>query len=130
VHEASALAGLGRHEQGLTLTDRALEVLIKAFGAKHPHVANAYVTRGALHAELKHRAKAIADLEQARALFADLVMDPGHLAGAEWGLGKLVFDADPQRGRALVAQAIARFAKASPTWKPSAADAAAWLASH
>ncbi|MCW5809226.1 MAG: tetratricopeptide repeat protein, partial [Deltaproteobacteria bacterium] len=128
LHEASALGGLGRHAQALAQTEKALAALTKAYGPSHPHVANAYVTRGELHAELGHRDRALVDLEKARALFSEIAIDPGHLAAAEWGLGRLVFATDPARGKALVAQAVARFGKANPSWKQSADDAKAWLA--
>jgi len=70
---------------------------------------------------------AIVDLENAIAAFEQLQLEPGHLAGAKWALGKIVWKTDRARGQRLIEDAVALFAKGSASWAPAKADAEAWL---
>ena len=131
-HHAIALSGLGKNAEAAALVEKAMPIFIEVFGDVHPHVANAYVTRGALYAELGDMKKAIPDLEKAVEQFTKLgdAMDIGHLAGAKWALGQAVYTIDRKRGRDLVQQGLEHFGRAAATWQVAAADARAWLATH
>jgi tetratricopeptide (TPR) repeat protein len=131
-HHAIALTGLGKHAEAIALAEKAMPIFIEIFGDVHPHVANAYVTRGAIYIELGNYKQAIPDLEQAVEQFTKLgdAMDSGHLGGAKWALGQAVYPSDRERGRALVEQASAHFERGAETWQSAAAEARAWLAKH
>jgi hypothetical protein len=107
-------------------------VLAKAHGDTHLIVANAYLARGQLRAQLDQHALSVADLERAIAAFSrhDAEVDPGHLASAEWMLGRELYRADAPRARALVERAATVLATASPEWATTHAEAVAWLARH
>ena len=125
--QSIALDGLGKSREALALVDRALETLEMFDGEVHPRVASAYVQRGALRDTIGQKAAAIADLEKAIAAFEQLQLEPGHLAGAKWALGKIVWKTDRARGQRLIEEAVALFAKGSASWAPAKADAEEWL---
>jgi tetratricopeptide (TPR) repeat protein len=129
INETNALAGLNEDAGALALVDKALPILIKAYGENHPQVATAYVIRGALRANLD-KPGATDDLERGRALFAAGKLDPGHLAAAEWALGKRIYKQDKQRGCELIEEAVLRFEGASASWGTTRKDAEEWLATH
>ncbi|MBS1124382.1 MAG: protein kinase [Deltaproteobacteria bacterium] len=125
-----ALEGLGQGAAALALLDKLLPILVTTYGETHPQVANGYVTRGALLSELGQHARALPDLERALALFEHEALDPGHLAGAEWALGRALWRSDRPRARRLIEQAVHRFDQASAFWRLTQREATAWLAEH
>ncbi len=128
--ETFALAGLGKATAGIALIDRALPILKKAYGDVHPQIANAYVSRGSMSADLGRHAEAIQDLERAVTMFGKISIDPAHRAAAEWALGKELWSRDPRRARELVEEAVATLATRGDNWKGARRDATAWLAAH
>jgi tetratricopeptide (TPR) repeat protein/predicted Ser/Thr protein kinase len=128
--EISALSGVGKHAEALVLAEKTMAILLRSYGPAHLQVANAHVLRGALFGELGQHAKAIEDLERAREIFANDPIESGHLAGAEWALGKELWTTDRKRARSLVEQAVKHFDSANRSWALIRRDATAWLATH
>ena len=107
--------------------DRALTILLRVDGEVHPRVASALVQRGALREVVGRTPEAVADLERAIKVFEQLQLEPGHLGGAKWALGKTLWKRDRVRSKALITEAIALFDKASDAWAMSKADAQEFL---
>jgi eukaryotic-like serine/threonine-protein kinase len=126
--QASAHSDTGDDPAAMVLVEKALPVLVKAYGELHPVVANAYLARGAVRAALGQRDGAIADFQRAVDDFGKLDADIGHLAGAEYGLAKELWPRDHTRAERLLRQALEHFATAGATWKDTRAEAAEWLA--
>jgi tetratricopeptide (TPR) repeat protein len=133
MQRAIALSALGKNRDALGFAEKVLAIVRATFADDHPQVATAYITRGALHAELGEHAAAVADLERAVAGFSKQprALDIGHLAAAEWGLGRELYALGQRaRGRALVEQAVERFAGAAAAWQEARGEATAWLRTH
>jgi hypothetical protein len=109
------------------VVDRAVPLLLAAYGEAHPLVANALVTRGAIHADLGHRALAVEDLEKAIAILERAPFDPGLLGSALFALAQTLPATERDRARKLVETAVVKLASAPATWKPTHAAAVAWL---
>ena len=127
--QSIALDGLNRGKDALAIVDRGLAILMRVNGEEHPSTASALVQRGALRDEVGRHAEAVADLEKAIAIFEKLQLEPGHLGGAKWALGKSLWKSDRPRAKQLVEEAIALFAKGSDSWAASKAEAEALLRS-
>jgi tetratricopeptide (TPR) repeat protein len=130
VSRATALGNLHRHREALPLLDRAVDALGARLGEHHLQVADARRVRGDLELELGRTAAALADFQHALDVLASVQVEPGYLAAARYGLGRAMWSRDPAKGRALVEQAVAEFATASPAWKRAHDEATAWLAAH
>ena len=122
-----ALEGLGKPTESLAVIDKAVDWLVAFDSATHPRSASALVQRGALRAELGNQAGAVADLEKAIVAFEKLALEPGHLAGAKWALGRTLWKSDRARAKILIEEAVALFGKASTSWAEAKTDAEAWL---
>ena len=123
--QSIALSELGRTKEALALVDRGVDALVAIDGEVHPRVASALVQRGALRAMLGRTDEGIADLERAVAAFEQLQLEPGHLGGAKWALGKTLWKRDRVRAKKLIEEAIALFT--SDAWAQSKADAEQFL---
>jgi eukaryotic-like serine/threonine-protein kinase len=122
------MLGRSRDLRGaLALVDKTLPILVDAYGDLHPQVANAHLTRGSIRLDLEARDAAVADLEQAVALFEKLSLDAGHLAAAQFALAKALWPRDRDRAGALLDSAIATFQTASESWAETREEATAWL---
>ncbi len=128
LQQASARSDSGNDPAAMVLVEKALPVLVRAYGELHPVVANAYLARGAVHAALGQRDGAIADFQRAVDDFGKLDADIGHLAGAEYGLAKELWPRDHARAERVLRQALDHFTNAGATWKDTRDEAAEWLA--
>ncbi|MBA3503385.1 MAG: serine/threonine protein kinase, partial [Deltaproteobacteria bacterium] len=104
---AIALDGIGKTKAALVLADEALDTLELIDGDTHPRVASAHVQRGALRVVAGRQADAIVDFEVAIAAFEKLTLEPGHLAGAKWALGRTLWKSQRARAKQLVEEAVA-----------------------
>ncbi|HEX4454727.1 MAG TPA: protein kinase [Kofleriaceae bacterium] len=128
LQQASARSDAGNDPAAMALVEKALPVLVSAYGELHPVVANAYLARGAVRAALGQRDGAIADFQRAADDFGKLDADIGHLAGAEYGLAKELWPRDHARAERMLRQALDHFTNAGATWKDTRDEAAEWLA--
>ena len=93
-------------------------------------VVTAFICAAADSAAMPGRvptAEAVSDLERAIASFETQQLEPGHLAGAKWALGRTLWKTDRPRARRLVEEAIALFENSAGSWATAKADAEAWL---
>ncbi|MEO8698839.1 MAG: serine/threonine-protein kinase [Kofleriaceae bacterium] len=129
---AVALSELGKLPEALGLAEKLVPVLVTTYGEDHPQVAVAYLTRGLIYAEVGKHAKAIPDIERAIASFekAKGTLDRGHLAAAQFALGRELWPTDRTRARASVERAVASFEGATGSWDATRRDARAWLDSR
>jgi tetratricopeptide (TPR) repeat protein len=127
------LAALGRNEEGLVSTDRALAILRTRLGLDHPESARALSNRGEMLNALNRHEEAITDFDAALRIW-ERVFEPKHpdLAAALAGLGKAYLETDKTEQalrpleRALEIQGVAeglpqriaetRFALARALW--------------
>ena len=126
---AIALEGLKRVREAVAVTDRALAILI-ADGEQSARTANAYLQRGQLREAAGKRADAIADIDRAIAIFSQLQLDAGHLAAAQMLLADLLWERDRSRAKALSAEAMQGFTRASASWDDIELEAVAWMKTH
>ncbi|MBA3501850.1 MAG: tetratricopeptide repeat protein, partial [Deltaproteobacteria bacterium] len=87
--QTSALLGLGKKAEALALVDKAVPLMLAAYGQAHPLVATALVLRGIVHARLRHRAFAAADLEKAIRILEAVPYDPSLLDEARRQLARV-----------------------------------------
>ena len=125
--QSIALAELGRTKEALALVDRGVDAVMAIAGEDHPRVATALVQRGFMRHLVGRTREGVADLERAIRAFEQQQLDPGHLGGAKWALGQVLWASDRARATVLIEEAIALFARGSQTWASSKADAETWM---
>ncbi|MFT3695572.1 MAG: protein kinase [Kofleriaceae bacterium] len=123
LREAAALDGLGKQKDAIALLEKIVPILETAHGADHPFTVTA---KAALAAERED----VPGLEDAIARYQTRAGDIGVLGEMKSHLAMLVYPKDPKRGEAVMREAIADYAKATPLWAPEKREAEKALANH
>jgi tetratricopeptide (TPR) repeat protein len=127
---AATLAQLGRGDQAVAASRRAVEIVRAVYGDENPRYAYARAGLGEalIHAHDKRAARV--ELEAAVAIYAHTDFDPAMKAAATFNLAEALVDDPAQHARAieLGKQALAFFATAGPEWQDAVAHMKLWIA--